>query len=295
MVKASVCAILLTAAAGAAGPGAAQMTGGVKRTVYITVTDKQRQWVQDLTAADLIVKEGGKLRTVLSAEPAAGLVRVALLVEPSLLSDRNVHNALSQFVGKMQGHAEIGLMLASSRDVTVIEYTKDSRLLVDGIARLDLVRSQLPEHLGEGIFETARALGKSETRRRAIVALGVDRDQEMNMQAQEILDEIQRRGVTLFVASLPGPTSTMPVGAMGDASGLAQVLGDGSKESGGRRQLVTISAGFPDVLKQFADEILHQYEVTYVLPNGTKPVSRVSVSTTRRDLVVRAPSRISNR
>ena len=276
-------------------PVAAQPAGGIRRTVFISVADRQHRWVTDLTAEDLIVKERGKVCVVQSATQGAGLLRIALLIEPSLLGDTNVHSALSQFVGKMQGRAEIGLVTAGPRDRTIIAYTKDAGVLTTGISRLSQVRDPGPDHLGEGIFETARAQMKSETRHRAVIALGIDRDQIMNMQAQEVLDELQHSGVMLFVASVPGPMGTMPVGDMADASGLSQVLGDGPKQSGGRREQVTITAGFPDVLKAFADELLHQYEVVYLLPAGTKPDNRLSVTTTRRDVFVRAPSRVPNR
>ena len=40
-----------------------------ERTVYVTVVDGNGSAVTDLTAADLVVKEGGKEREIVKAEP----------------------------------------------------------------------------------------------------------------------------------------------------------------------------------------------------------------------------------
>jgi hypothetical protein len=270
-------------------------TADATRTVYITVADKKGQWVPDLTAADFIVKEGGKSGIVASAGPAAARPRIALIVEAGLEGDPNIRTALNAFVGKILDRAEIAIIVAASRDMTIVDYTRDSRALIDAISRFRQVQLSQAEHLAEGIYETARVLAKSEADRRVIVALGVDRDNALSMDPQQIIDELVRDRVTLFVASLPGLTGGMPLGAMGDAVGLAQVLGDGSKHSGGRRQQATISAGFAAILTDFADEILNQYEVKYTLPAGTRSDGRLNISTRRRDVVIRAPSQVPKR
>ena len=61
--------VLLTAAAFAAGwPDVS--AAPTSRTVYVTVTDRQGAPVTDLTPADFVVKEGGKEREIVKAEPA---------------------------------------------------------------------------------------------------------------------------------------------------------------------------------------------------------------------------------
>jgi hypothetical protein len=72
---------------------------------------------------------------------------------------------------------------------------------------------------------------------------------------------------------------------------LAQVLGDGSKETGGRNEQV-ISTTLISTLENIANELLHQYEITYTLPAGQKPNEKISVESKRKGVTVRAPSRI---
>jgi len=288
---------LIVSAVMLAAPAAlgAQATASPERTIHIAVTDKKGQWLSDLTAGDFVIREGGKAATVVSAGPATTRARVALVVEAGLEGDPNIRTALGAFVSRMRDRAEIALILAASRDITVVDYTRDSNALIEALNNFRQVQLPQAEHLAEGIYETARALAKSEVDRRVIVALGVDRDSALSMEPQEIIDELLRDRVTLLVASLPGRTGGLPVGAMGDAVGLAQVLGDGSRHSGGRRQQATISAGFVAVLESFAGEILNQYEVKYTLPEGTRSDGRLNISTKRRDVVIRAPSRVPKR
>jgi hypothetical protein len=82
---------------------------------------------------------------------------------------------------------------------------------------------------------------------------------------------------------------------MTDQSGREQVLGDGPKQSGGRRIEVPSTGSFPKALLQIADDLLAQYVVTYTLPDGVKPDKRFSISSKRKGVTLRAPSAISDK
>jgi len=73
-----------------------------------------------------------------------------------------------------------------------------------------------------------------------------------------------------------------------------QVLGDGSKESGGRHDQV-ISTTLVPALERIADELLSQYSVTCVLPAGVKPNDKLSISTKRKGARIQAPARLTTR
>jgi hypothetical protein len=69
------------------------------------------------------------------------------------------------------------------------------------------------------------------------------------------------------------------------------VLGDGTRESGGRQIDVVVNTMVP-VMQQVAAELLNQYEITYRVPAGTRPPDRISVRSTRPGVHVRAPTRL---
>ena len=68
------------------------------------------------------------------------------------------------------------------------------------------------------------------------------------------------------------------------------VLVDGSRDSGGHHQESPLTSAVP-ALERLANEINHQYEITYAQTEGVTPGDRLRVSTTRKNVTVRAPQR----
>ncbi len=79
---------------------------------------------------------------------------------------------------------------------------------------------------------------------------------------------------------------------MMEASGRAQVLGDGPRQSGGRQWPVNALTAVPKAMLSIANDLSNQYKVTYVLPDGVEPSDRLNISLNRRGHTLRAPTRI---
>ncbi len=69
------------------------------------------------------------------------------------------------------------------------------------------------------------------------------------------------------------------------------LIGEGTSRTGGRRDQVLALSGLPERLKQAADELVHQYVLTYSRPDTLIPPEKIEVSTTRPGVTVRAPTR----
>jgi hypothetical protein len=82
---------------------------------------------------------------------------------------------------------------------------------------------------------------------------------------------------------------------MADESGREQVIGDGAKQSGGRRFDVVSTGAIPKALQDVASDIMSQYAITYALPEGVKPDKRFSISAVRKGASLRAPSAIPDK
>ena len=78
---------------------------------------------------------------------------------------------------------------------------------------------------------------------------------------------------------------------MESALNLGLVLGDGSRESGGRHDQV-ISTTLIPTFERLADELLNQYALTCVVPDGVKPTEKLSVASKRKGVTIRAASRL---
>ena len=47
-------------------------------------------------------------------------------------------------------------------------------------------------------------------------------------------------------------------------------------------------------IERIADELMAQYELSYVLPDGVDPTDRLEITSKRKNVKVQAPTRIAN-
>jgi hypothetical protein len=286
----SVCLFVVSAFA----PLHGQSGGPTNRKVYLTVTTGKGAPVTDLIPSDFVVKEDGKEREVVKVEPATARIRLALAVEERLTPDGSIRLGIFDFVKRVANTAEISLIAIGLSNRTIVDYTTDPGMLVGAINKFALNASR-ESNMSEGILEIADAFVKNRAERPAIVVVAIAGGLG-STEARTVLNKLGESGATMHAATLTvGGVSESPVGALGDETSRDQVLGDGPKQSGGRHIDVNATAGIPRALQQIADDLLAQYAITYVLPDGVKPSKRLSVSTKRRGVSLRAPSMIPDR
>ena len=265
-----------------------------ERTVYVTVVDGNGAAVTDLTAADLVVKEGGKEREIVKAGPASAKMRLTIAVEERLMADAAVRQAMFAFMKRVIDKAEIRLVTIGLRNNTAADYTSALDVLVAGINKLTL--NPRPEsQVAEGVNEVASELIAARPERSALVVLAFSGGQA-GVDPRSVLEKVRQSGVTMSAVTLAGGTTdSSSAASLADQSGREQVLGDGPKQSGGRRLEVPSTGAFPQALQQIANDLLAQYAITYTLPEGVKPDKRFSISSKRRGVTLRAPSMIPDR
>ena len=264
-----------------------------ERTVYITVTDGKGAPVPDLTAADLVVKEGGKEREITRAAPASAKMRLTLAVEERLISDGSIRQALFEFMKRLTDYADIRMITIGLRNDTVADYTGSLDVLVSAINKFSLNPNR-DSNVAEGVLEIAGHYADARVDRPVLVVLALSGGQA-GVDGQTVLDKLRQSGAIMYSATLAWATATGGVGTLTDQSSREQVLGDGPKQSGGRRIEVPSTGAFPRSLQQISDELRAQYAVTYVLPDGVKPDKRFAISSKRKGINLRAPSAIPDR
>jgi hypothetical protein len=274
------------------------VTAGQKlRAVYVTVTDDHEAPVTDLTGADLRVTEAGRERQIVSVKPAAGALRVALIVADGWSGV--FHLASAHFVQELYGTAAFGIYRVIVQPEKLVNYSADARVLRPAI---DLLGARRGGAGGDGAAQVLEAIVQAagevrgEADRAAIVVLKYGGDEAGPTLSQPIRDQIRRQGITLYAVSIVTPQSGVNAPAIdagpsqGDSWHLALVLGDGSADSGGRHERV-VSGTVANRVKQIARELKHQYEVMYEVPAGARAGEKMSVTTTRRNVKVWAPKR----
>jgi hypothetical protein len=268
------------------------------RTVYASVTEKDGSAVTDLKAADFEVKEGGKTREIVSVKPATNPLRVAILDADG--GTGAFQSAVGYFMEDLLGRAEFSLTSVVVQSEKVMDYSTSVDALNKGISALGKRgRPGGGGQLVEAILEAIKGVRREGTRP-VILVLRTGGEAPNSTSGEDVRDALRKSGAILYAVSpvsanrLAAPaTGTAALELEGSAFNLAQVLGDGTRESGGRHEEV-VSATQVKVLRQFADELLHQYEIVYLLPAGEKPSDKISVSSTRKGVTVHAPSRIPN-
>jgi hypothetical protein len=277
------------------------------RSVNVTVTDKSGAAVTDLQAADVEVKVGGKIQEVVSVKEATAPLRIALLVADG--GTGIFQFGLQRLIQKLLGRAEFALTSVIVQPEKLIDYSADVPSLRAGLTRVGSRGVQRGAQLMEAIHDATMTVA-SETRRPVIVVMRVGGESPSTLAASDVRAQLRNSRAILYVLSTAGaergassspspsvatdPTSQQSVFDHSDAgesaSTLAQVLGEGSKESGGRYEQI-VAMTMAGSLDRLADELLHQYQVTYTVPDGVKPGDKLSVSSKRKGLTVRAPSR----
>ena len=278
------------------------------RTVRITAIANNREAAPNLTAADVVVKEDGKTREVLKVEPRSEPVSVAVLLDDRGSDINEIRSALATFVGRLEGHAEIGLTSVVPTVLKVFDYTSSTPTMMNGIRRLVWRAGPAGGLVLSAIGDAADELTRREVKWPAIVVVTFEGEEfRSHKPAEPILTALERSGAVLHVVAVGKPTMQRMNRAAVESGGVQgddwvvdqnnrnKVLGDGPKLSGGRRHELTAATGLTRALEAVVADLLNQYAVVYDSPADAKPSAsrKLSVSVKPRDITVRAPTRIA--
>jgi hypothetical protein len=262
--------------------------------VYVTVVDDDGQPVPGLTAADFTLKEGGKDREITAVVLPSERMKLAVLIEESVVADSSVRMGVFELAKRMVSQADVALLVVGLRNVVAVDYTSDLNKIVEAINGFTLRQSPQGEHMSEGIYEQARTFRETEVERPALVAIALETMQASAERPDRVLTELRRSGAVMHVVTLSTGQQSVGVGQMADLAERGQIIGEGTRNSGGRRIEVNTTQGVPRALQQVADDLSAQYAITYMLPDGVNPSDRLEVKTQRKNVTLRAPNRIAN-
>jgi hypothetical protein len=276
------------------------------RTIYVTVLDNKGVPQTDLEPPEFEVRAGGRPLEILRAGPAQAAMRVAVIVSDA--GTGGFQASIASFIQKLLGKAEFSLVTVITQPEVAMPYTSLGAELREGIRRVG-PRGRVPgagAQLMEAIQETIKGV-RTDGKRPVILILRVGNEGVTPLDGDQVRDQLRQSGAVMYVVSTLGATrAAAPSARTGISSeqaqmqdeevrtstlNLGQVLGDGSRESGGRHDQVVSTTLIPS-LERVADELLSQYALTVALPDRFKPTDKVSVSTKRKSTKVQAPVRL---
>ena len=269
---------LTSRAAATVDPAPAEVT----RKVYISATDSKGAPITDLTAADIAVKEGGKERPVVSLQPAAGPMQIAILVDDT--GTGAFQAGVFQFIQKTLGRAQFSISMLSPQALKLVDFTEDVGGLKDALGRLGPRGRQQPDgdQLPEAIADAAKVLQQRKAERPIVVAMTIAGGILHSIEPNNVMRTIRLTGAALNVVYITG-------------ADLGQVLGDGPRESGGRLEEAGSGQAIAPAMIRIADSLLNQYQLTYTLPDGVKMSDRLNVTTSRKGINLTSPTRIADK
>jgi von Willebrand factor type A domain len=263
----------------------------IERALWVSVVDQAGSPVDGLRTSDFIVREDNVAREVLRVAPAEQPMEIALLVDTSQTARNDISHirqALPAFVETLTKPNEAGrrnqiaLIAFGERPTIFTEYTTDYAALKKGIDRIWALDNSGAYFL-DAILETVQGFKKREASRPVIVAIVVEGLEFSYRQYDQVLGPLKDSTAPLYAIMLGTPRD----GTSTEARSRMIVLDRGPLESGGYREQLLTSMALGGKLKQLADQLTHQYIVTYARPQSLIPPDKVTVAAAKPGLTAR--------
>ena len=262
--------------------GSAALRPEVLRRVYFSAVDAKGAPVTDLTAAELTVKEGGKERAIAELKPAMAPMHVSLFVDDQGSGAFQV--AVAKFFETLLRQAKFAVSVMNPQPIKVADYTADPAELRAALGRMGQ-RGKVDvdgEQIVDAVAGAAKELQQLKAGRPVIVVLTASDEAAVSNQSDNALNSLRASGASLHVLYVINIE-------------LGKVLVEGPKQSGGMTQQVARGVPVAPVLAKIADNLMNQYALTYTIPDGVKLSDRLSLTTSRKDVKLIAPSRLPDK
>jgi VWFA-related protein len=251
----------------------------LQKSMYVSVVDQAGAPVPDLGPTDFIVREDGVAREVLSVVPADEPMQVAVLVDTSDVAREQIpylRDAVPTFVNTLvSGSArnQVAIVSFGERPTILADYTSNSADLKKATNRIWANPMSGP-YLLDAILEVSEGITKREAPRPVIVAIAAEGQELSYRHYDQVLEQLRKSGAQLYVLMLGTPY----VSTNEEARSREIVINRGPADSGGRREQVLTAIGLGSRLKLLADQLTHQYRVTYSRPQTLIPPEKVTIS-----------------
>jgi len=254
--------------------------------MYVSVLNDAGAPVPDLGPADFVIREDNAAREVLKVAPAEEPMQIAVLVDTSQAARddiAHIRTALPPFVAAMTAaRSQVSLIAIGERPTVFTNYTTDAAELSKGIGRI----WPLPDsgaYLLDAIVEVCQGFKKREATRPVIVSITTEGPELSNLHHDQVLEPLRASGAAFHAFTLGRPSASQS----DEVRARNIVLDEGPRTTGGHRRDLLTSMALAGQLTQLANELNHQYRVTYARPQSLIPPERVTVAAAKPGLTAR--------
>jgi VWFA-related protein len=267
----------------------APVAQAVQRSMYVSALNAQGAPVPDLGPSDFIVREESLAREILKVGPVETPLTVALMVDTSQASRpniRDIREAAIAFIKEVTSTPvkhQVALVGIGERPTILADYTSDQEKLLKGIG-LVFTHEQSGAYLFDGVIEAAKGFKKREAQRPVVVAISTGGPELSNRYHDQVQTALDDAGASFHVVMIGPPPADITTN---EGRERALTLSLATEKTGGRYDNVLAASAMPDRLKQVANELTHQYLVTYARPQMLIPPEKIVITSKRPDVIVR--------
>jgi len=270
---------------------AALLAQSRERSMYVSVVDQNGKPIPDLGPGDFLIKEDNVTREVLRVVPAIDPMQIAVLVDTSASAREHIphiRQALPPFVTALTGANEAGrrnevaLIGIGERPTILAEYALNARDLQKGIDRIWSIDAS-GMYLLDAVIEVSQGLKKREALRPVIVAIATEGTDFSNRHHDQALDPVKSINAAFYALMIGRPNPSLST----EARERAIFLDEGTRTTGGSHEQLLTSMSLGPKLTLLADQLMHQYKVTYGRPESLIPPEKITVSAAKAGMTAR--------
>ncbi len=263
--------------------------------LFVTVRDKKKLLITDLTKDDFRVFEDGQEQKIAFFSHETSLpITLGLLIDTSGSEERMLpaeQEAASRFLQRVLRKSDLAMVISFDLDVDLLsDFTADRGQLERAIQRARInapktpisVQGPLPQRGAKGtdfydaVYLACREKLSGEAGRKALVILTDAVDNGSKVRLDEALEAAQRSDTVVHILLVYDP-------AYGNNEGVAKKL---TEETGGRVIVVRNEKKLEEAFEQISEELRSQYTVGYYPSNNARDgrFRKIKVETGRKDL-----------
>jgi VWFA-related protein len=260
----------------------------IQRAMYVSVVNDAGAPVPDLGPADFVIREDNATREVLRVVPAEDPMQVALLVDTSAAARDDIahmRTALPPFIATLtggEGKNQVTIIAIGERPTVYADYSTSAAALKKGVDRIWAMPDS-GAYLLDAILEVCQGFKKREAARPVVVSITTEGPELSNLHYEQVLEPLRASGAAYHAITL-GRAST----SLSDEVRTRNiVLDQGPRTTGGSRGELLTSMALEGKLRELANQLTHQYKVTYARPQSLIPPERVTVAAAKPGLTAR--------
>jgi hypothetical protein len=264
-----------------------------QHSIYVAALDSTGKPVEFLNPEDIVVQEDRATREVLDVTPSADPMEIVILVDNSQAADpfiRDYRQALPAFIKDIAADEtgarhQFSIVTIADRPTINADYTLSPEVAIKGTERIFAMPGS-GSYLLDAIVEVTKGINKRNAVRPVIVAIVTEGPELSNRNYLAALDALRGSRAAFHVVTIGRPTNNNQDRNI--------VLADGTKGTGGRYETVMISTALTARMKQLAQDLTHQFKVTYSRPQTLLPPEKITVTAAKSGLTIRSiPAKVT--